>query len=103
MNPQIPQRRFYIGSAAIFWLLVALFTWGILFYQLRPEFKDDIRGAWFFASYFSAPAVFVALLAVVIRNMTRSAVPAWLITPPAFVLVGYLMLLWIGRFFIVGR
>jgi hypothetical protein len=82
---------------------MALLIWGILFSKLRPEFKDDIRGAWFLASYFTVPAVFAALLAVFIRNKTNSAVAAWLITPPAFVLVGLAMLAWIARYHVGGR
>jgi hypothetical protein len=28
----------------------------------------------------------------------RSAIPAWLLAPPVFVLVGYVMLAWISQF-----
>ena len=53
-----------------------------------------------FLSYFSAPAVLAALLAVLIRNLSANAVAAWLITPPVFVLIGYLMLRYLfGGFF----
>jgi hypothetical protein len=86
------RRRFYIGSAAGFWFFVAVVIWGMFFIVLRHEIKGDTWGAWFLASYISAPALLTALLAVLIRNMTRSNVPAWLITPPVFVLVGYIML-----------
>jgi hypothetical protein len=89
------RRRFYIGSAAIFWFVLALLIWGILFFNLylRLQFSDDMWwGTWFFPSYFSAPAVLAALLAVLIRNLSANAVAAWLITPPVFVLIGYLML-----------
>jgi hypothetical protein len=95
MNTQIPRRRFYVGSAAIFWFVVALLIWGTLFFnfKLRPQFTDDMWwGTWFFPSYFSAPALLTAPLAVLIRNVTRSNVPAWLMTPPVFVIVGYFML-----------
>ena len=92
MNPQIPRRRFYIGSAGIFWFLAALLLWGLFFIVFRHEIKGGIRGAWFLASYISAPALLMALLAVLIRNLSANGVPAWLITPPVFVLVGYIML-----------
>jgi hypothetical protein len=99
MNPQIPRRRFYIGSAAIFWFLVALLIWGTFFFNLRSVFKNDDmwwQSAWFFASYFSAPALLAALLAVLIRNLSYNGVPppwllAWLITPPVWVFVSYIM------------
>jgi len=83
MNPQIPRRRFYIGSAAIFWFVVALLIWGALFY-LR---KDNALSV---ASYFSAPALIAALLAVLIRNLSYNGVLAWLITPPVFLFGSYL-------------
>jgi hypothetical protein len=107
MNPQIPRRRFYIGTAAIFWFLVALLIGSYFFTSLRGAFPAHVDEAsrWFVALYFSAPAVVAALLAVVIRNMTRfdgpawrSAIPAWLLAPPVFVLVGYVMLAWISQF-----
>ena len=81
-------RRFCVGSAAIFWFVVAPLIWGALFY-LSLTFKKD--GDWFLASYFSAPALFAALLAVLIRNLSYNDIPAWLITPPAFVFVSYIM------------
>jgi hypothetical protein len=93
------RRRFYIGSAAIFWFFAALLIWVTLFYNLSPQLKKDGMwwGAWFIASYFSAPALLAALLAVLIRNLSANAavppwLPAWLITPPVFVFVGYIML-----------
>ena len=95
MNSQIPQRRFYIGSAAIFWFVVALLVWGIFFFNLRAVFKNDDmwwQSAWFSALYFSAPALLAALLAVLIRNLSYNAVLAWLITPPVWVFVSYIML-----------
>jgi hypothetical protein len=42
MNSQIPRRRFYIGSAAGFWLFAALLIWGMFFIVLRHEIKGDI-------------------------------------------------------------
>jgi hypothetical protein len=87
---QSPSRgRFYIGSAAISWFVVALLIWGTLFY-LSLKFKTD--GDWFLASYYSAPALLAALLAVLIRNLNDNGIPAWLITPPVFVFVSYIML-----------
>jgi hypothetical protein len=77
-----------------------------LFINLHPEFKDDAKaGAWFFSSYFSAPAVFAALVAVLARNMTpyNPGLAAWLVSPPAFVIVGFLMVRWMAQFMIVGR
>ena len=87
-QPHSP-RRFYIGSAAIFWFVVALLIWGTLFY-LSVSLKID--GDWFLASYSSAPALLAALLAVLIRNLSDNGIPAWLITPPVFVFVSYIML-----------
>jgi hypothetical protein len=83
------RRRFYIGSAAIFWFVVALLIWGTLFY-LSLLFRKD--GDWFLASYSSAPALLAALLAVLIRNLSYNGVLAWLITPPVWVFVSYIML-----------
>jgi lysylphosphatidylglycerol synthetase-like protein (DUF2156 family) len=94
MNSQIPRRRFYIGSAAIFWFVVAVVMWGIFFFKLRSVFKNDDmwwQSAWFFASYFSAPALLAALLAVLIRNLSGYGVLAWLITPPVWVFVSYII------------
>src|SRR5262245_39337452 len=91
---QPPSRqRFYIGSAAIFWFVVALLIWLRLFFK-PPIFKnDDVWWAgWSLASYASAPAFFMALLAIFIRNQSTNAVPAWLITPPVFVFIIYMQL-----------
>ena len=91
MSSQIPQRRFYIGSAAIFWFFAALLIWGTLFHFLSlPLGKDS---AWTIASYLSAPALLAAVLAVLIRNLSYNGVLAWLITPPVFVFAGCIMLL----------
>jgi hypothetical protein len=57
---------------------------------LSLKFKKD--GDWFLASYDSAPALLAALLAVLIRNLSDNGIPAWLITPPVFVFVSYIML-----------
>jgi hypothetical protein len=92
MNPQVPRRRFYIGSAAGFWFFVALSIWLLFLIVFRYEIKGGIRGKWFLASYISSPALLTALLAVLIRNLSANGVPAWLITPPVFVFVGYIML-----------
>ena len=86
------RHRVYIGSAAGFWFFAALFIWAMFFIIGHHEIKGDTGGGWFLASYFSAPSLLTALLAVLIRNMTRSDVPAWLITPPVFVFVSYIML-----------
>jgi len=82
-------RRFYIGSAAIFWFVVALLTWGTLLYLTLTLGKD---GAWFVASNFSAPAFLAALLAVLIRNLGDNGVLAWLITPLVFAFGSYIAL-----------
>jgi hypothetical protein len=102
MNPQIARRKFYIGGAAIFWFVVALLIWSSFFFSQGGAFPGAIRGRWFFSLYFSSPAVVVALLAVLIRNMTPrfdpAWLPAWLATPLVFVAVGYVMLAWISQF-----
>jgi Sec-independent protein secretion pathway component TatC len=84
------RRRFYIGSAAIFWFFVAVVIWGTLFYVVSlPLEKDNALSV---ASHFSAPAIIAALLAVLIRNLSYSGVLSWLITPPVFVFGSYIML-----------
>jgi hypothetical protein len=107
MDPQIPQRRFYIGSAAIFWFLVALVIGSYLFTSLRGAFPVDVDVAsrWSVALYFSAPAIVAGLLAVLVRNVTRfdglewrSALLAWLIAPLAFAAVGFAMVAFFAPF-----
>ena len=95
-DSQPPSRhRFYIGSAAIFWFVVALGIWLRLFFK-PPIFKnDDVWWAgWSLASYASVPAFVMALLAVFIRNQSKTNVPAWLITPPVFLFIIYMQLEW---------
>jgi hypothetical protein len=106
MSGTIPRRRFYVGSAAIFWFAVALLIWSFFFSSLRGAFPGDVDVAsrWAVALYFSAPAVVAALVAVVIRNLTavddswRCAVLAWLVALLVFVLVGFVMVASISPF-----
>jgi hypothetical protein len=102
MSGTIPRRRFYVGSAAIFWFAVALLIWSFFFSSLSGAFPVDVDVAsrWAVALYFSAPAV----VAVVIRNLTavgdswRCAVLAWLVALLVFVLVGFVMVASISPF-----
>ena len=85
--------RFYIGSAAIFWFFAAVLIWARIFFTPAP-FKNDAMSwdALFRASQFSAPVFAMALLAIFIRNLSKTNIPAWLITPPVFVLIIYMMI-----------
>jgi hypothetical protein len=92
---QPPSRhRFYIGSAAIFWFFVALVMWARLFFTPAPFTNDDMSwDAWFRAWQFSAPAFVMVLLAIFIRNQSDTNIPPWLITPPVFVFIIYMMII----------
>jgi ABC-type Co2+ transport system permease subunit len=91
--------RFLFGSAAIFWLALALLVWFGFFIAFRRE-QSEVR--WFFSSYFAAPAFATFLLSLLIINITRSTPHAWVISAAGFLLIGYLMLLWLGPHLIVG-
>lgn len=95
------KRRFGIGSAAIFWTVLALGI-GLFFYVALGRERAEVR--WFFALYFPRPALWMTLLALVIHNLWRntggtpresSAVP-WVITILAFPFVAYFYILPVG-------
>jgi hypothetical protein len=91
---QPPSRpRFYIGSAAVFWFVVAgaLLLRTTRFFYLDLPYKPDY--GWLQASYVSVPALLAALLAIYIRNVSDHDLPPWIITPPVFVFVSYFMII----------
>jgi hypothetical protein len=85
--------RFLFGGAAIFWLAMTLLVWFGFFIAFRRE-QPEVR--WFFSSYFAAPAFATFLLSLLIINITRSTPHAWVLSAAGFLLIGYLMLLWLG-------
>jgi len=59
----------------------------------------------FFILFFRAGSLCGTALVAVARNMTpyNPGLAAWLVSPPAFVIVGFLMVRWMAQFMIVGR
>jgi hypothetical protein len=49
-----------------------------------------------------APAFATFLLSLLIINITRSTPHAWVISAAGFLLIGYLMLVWLGSHLTVG-
>jgi hypothetical protein len=82
--------RLRIGSAAIFWAILALVIWIGWYFVLRQD-RDEVR--LFFAWYFARPALLMVPLALLVRNLSSTNVYAWLVTVPVFLLVGYLFII----------
>ena len=91
--------RFSFGSAAIFWLGLALLIW-FGFYVAFSREQQEVR--WFFSSYFAAPAFAAFLLALLMINVTRYTPHAWVISVGGFLLIGYLMIQGLAPYLIVG-
>lgn len=75
-----------IGSAAIFWAILALVIAVGWYFALRHE-RSEVR--WFIAWYFAKPALYMVPLAILLRNIYDTNAYAWLVTVPAFLLVAY--------------
>ena len=92
---------FGFGSAAIFWAALALAIWLLFYFALGRE-GDEVR--WFFAWYFPKPALWMALVALLIHNLWRNAggtpressVAPWVVTILFFPLVVYFYILPVG-------
>jgi hypothetical protein len=96
-----PERKLGIGSAAIFWTVLALGIGLFFFFALGRE-RSEVR--WFFAWHFAKPPLWMALFALFIRNLWRysegtpreSTVAAWLATILIFPFVAYFYILPVG-------
>jgi hypothetical protein len=94
-------RRFRLGSAAIFWAALAVCIWLFFFFALARE-RSEVR--WFFAWHLSKPALIAAALALLFYNLWRvcggtgrePGFAAWLISVLAFPILAYLSILPIG-------
>lgn len=96
-----PERKVGIGSAAIFWTVLALGI-GLFFFFVLGRESSEVR--WFFAWHFAKPPLWMALLAVFVRNLWNysgdtphvSNAAAWLGTILIFPFVAYLYIVPVG-------
>ena len=85
--------RLRIGSAAMFWTILALVL-GIGWYLALRQESREVR--WFFAWHFAQPALYMVPLAILLRNLYGTNVHAWFVTVPAFLFVAYGFIINVG-------